>query len=498
MAQGSDLRSTAYRGVKWVAASNYTVQLIRFFTLLVLAGLIGKSEFGLLGIATMVIVVASHFTELGVGQALIWYRGEHPEEDTHAAIDTGFFMVLVMNGVVAVGIYLAAPHIAAFFDEPRAVAVIRVLNISLAFATLTIPARSLIEKSLRFKRAFVPEVVPTFVSSALAIALAAWFHNVWALVIGQITTTGLRLVLYTWAAGWLPRLRFRGQIARSLLGYSFPLLGAALLGSALMVGAPGVVGKLLGTAALGVYNLADRMAAFPFFAIIYVVGRVMFPVYAQIRDDHGALRASSAEAIKLITLASAPVCIGLAAVIPAAELVVYRGKWWDLPAPLAFMMLRSLQRSVGSVAGDIYKATGRPGIIQVFFGVRFVLELIFVSSGALLWGLAGAGLGELVASSLALGMELWAIHRRIGLTVASVLDAVKVPIVGACLAGIAANAAMLALGPEALGLGVGVLAGAAIYLAVIGSLERPMLRHLRDAILGSPAASPAPEPVGGG
>jgi O-antigen/teichoic acid export membrane protein len=225
---------------------------------------------------------------------------------------------------------------------------------------------------------------------------------------------------------------------------------------------------------------------------------VMFPVYTRIRDSRAALREGCAEAMKLITLASAPVCIGVAAVIPAAELVIFRGKWWDLPAPLAFMMLRTLQRAVGSMAGDIYKATGRPSIIQVFFGVRFLLEMIFVFSGAMLWGLAGAGLGELIASSLALGLEMWALRRRIGVTAGMVLDAVKVPVTAACLAGIVANVFLWrgALGPTVWGLAAGVAAGAAVYLSIISTLERPMMKNLRDAVLGRGAVAPAPESLG--
>ena len=58
---------------------------------------------------------------------------------------------------------------------------------------------------------------------------------------------------------------------------------------------------------------------------------------------------------------------------------------------------------------------------------------------------------------------------------------------GACLAGIAASLVLWRglLGPTPLGLAVAISTGAALYLCVIFTLERQMLRQLRDVIVGN-------------
>ncbi|MBN1478131.1 oligosaccharide flippase family protein [Candidatus Sumerlaeota bacterium] len=478
----SDLRATAYRGIKWSALAAYAGRFARLITLLILMALLDEGEFGVLAIASIVIVVSQVFCEAGVGQALIWHRGKH-SDDPSVAMDTGFVIVSVMNLTVITLMVLAAPWVAAFFNEPRAIPVIRVLLLAMALSSLTIVPRSMLERDLRFKRAVLPEVIPAIASGFVSIPLAILWHSVWALVAGQLTSAVIRLVLYAWAAGWRPRGRYDRQVGRDLLLYAVPLLGVALIGVFVLIIPSGTIGHLLGTEALGVFEIANRIASFPFFAIIYVVGRVMFPLYTRLRDDRQQLGMAIAETMKLIALTAAPLCIGLAVVIPAAELVVFQGKWWALPIPLALMLIRALQRAAGSVTGDALKAIGRPGLLQLVFTIRVAVLLPACITGALMWGLNGAVLGTLVSSTIVLGVEASLINRHIGLAPGAILDAIKVPLIAACLSGIAANVFLWKglLGPTALGLIVGIGAGAVVYALIILRWERPMLRDLARA-----------------
>jgi O-antigen/teichoic acid export membrane protein len=483
----SDLRATAYRGIKWSALAAYAVRFARLIILLILMALLDEGEFGVLGIASIVIVVSQVFCEAGVGQALIWHRGKR-RDDPSVAMDTGFGIVMAMNLTVIALMVVAAPWVAAFFHEPRATAVIRVLLIAMAFSSITIVPRSMLEKDLRFKRTLLPEVLPAIASGCVSIPLALQWHSVWALVAGQLTSATLRLILYTWAAGWRPRGRFDRQVARELLLYAVPLLGVALIGVFVLIIPSGTIGHLLGTESLGVYEIGSRIASFPFFAIIYVVGRVMFPLYTRLRDDRRQMSMAITETMKLIALTAAPLCIGLAVVIPAAELVVFQGKWWALPVPLALMLIRALQRAAGSVVGDALKAIGRPGLLQLVFAIRVAVLLPACVAGAMLWGLNGAVLGTLVSSTLVMGVEAALIHRHIGLAPGPILDAVKVPLIAAGLSGIAANIFLWKglLGPTTLGLIVGIAAGAVVYALIILRWERPMLRDLANAFRPPP------------
>lgn len=486
-----DLRATAYRGMKWSAVSTYTSRAIRMFALLVLAGLIGKAEFGLLQVATVIILITGQLSDLGIGQAMIWHRGKEGELNREA-FDTGSFMVMGINLFLIVLIYFSAPWIADFVENERATAVIRALIVCSFLNMLVIAPRAMIEKQIDFKRAFFPETIPAVISAVVSIVLALILRNVWALVAGQIASALTRAILYHWAARWFPRFHFQPALCAKLLKFSLPLVGAGLIGMAISVTPSALIVKFVDTTALGVYGLADRISAFPLYAITYVVGRVMFPVYAQLRDKPDDLRAGMREALRLITLFSSPVCIGMIAVIPAAELNVYHGKWWDLPLPLAIMMLFSYQRTIGSIAGDLSKAMGRTGLIQMFFGARLVALVPACTIGAFLWGLNGAVLGLWVSSTFGLFVEFRVIYHLSGIRAVDIFDGIKVTLSAGCVSAIVASIAVNkhVFGPTWFGLGVGVLAGAIVYFAIIVIYERPILSQVKRAVLGGRGAKP--------
>lgn len=488
-----DIRTSAYQGVKWAAVASYSTRLVRLAVLFVMMGLLGPEEFGLLGIASIVLAITSNFSELGVGQALIWHRGKHSDRDPALAMDTGLILVMALNLTVIALMMAGAPLISAFFQEPRATPVTRVLLIGLFLSTLTIVPRSMLERNLQFKAAVWPEVLPGIVSGLVSIPLAIVWRSVWALVAGQMVSYALRLALYWWTARWRPRLRFDRETCREMLGFGLSVLGASLIATVGGIFPPAVIGREVGTEALGVFNNAEKISAFPFFAIIYVVGRVMFPVYSRLREDSGSLRTAVAEAIKLIAVASVPLCIGGAVIFPALELQLFDGKWHEMYVPLLILMLYVLQRSVGSVTGDVLKAVGRPNLIQLLTLLRVGVTIPAVLAGVWLAGLNGAALGMLLAGTVSLVAELRIQRRFVNLGVAAVADAVKVPVAAGCLSAAVAAAftSPWLFGPTPAGLIGGVASGALVYLWALAHFERSLLRDVHASIFGKRATAAA-------
>jgi O-antigen/teichoic acid export membrane protein len=502
------LRSRIHSGIKWSAAAAYIRWGMRFFVLAILATLIDKREFGLLEIATVIILITQNFSELGIGQAIIWHRGHLADDPDStdaiaATLNSGFWIVVTLNMTLLVLAFFAAPLVAAYAQEPRATLVIQVLLISTIFGTLTIVPRTQLERDLAFRAAALPEVLPSVASGIVSIILAVMYRNVWALVAGQVVHAAMRFLLYAWAARWIPRMQFDGAVCKELLKFSMPLLGAGLINMMIAIMPTAIIVRMLGLEAVGVYGLAHRVAVLPLFGIIYVIGRVMFPVYTRFQNDLHGMRRGVVEALRLTTVIAAPVCLGIATIIPAAELVVYHGRWWDMPFPLAVLILLTLQRVVGSIAGDVCKATGRPGLTQLFFGVRLVVLVPACLLGGLGWGLNGAVIGVLLANTASLVLEVRKMHERIDLSPWEIFDAVKLPLAAAGLACTAAALVLnsMLLGPTIAGLVVGVGAAAIIYIWLMFTFERPMIWALRAAMFsrekpsGSVAAVAAHEPL---
>jgi O-antigen/teichoic acid export membrane protein len=107
-----DLYRKALRGGLWLMAERVTAQVLSFVRLLVLARLLPPREFGVLGIAMLLLQILETFTQTGFNAALV----QRKEEDVGPFLNTAW-TVNVLRGVVLFLIFVgAAPLAIQFFD----------------------------------------------------------------------------------------------------------------------------------------------------------------------------------------------------------------------------------------------------------------------------------------------------------------------------------------------------------------------------------------------
>jgi hypothetical protein len=115
------------------------------------------------------------------------------------------------------------------------------------------------------------------------------------------------------------------------------------------------------------------------------------------------------------------------------------------------------------------------------------------------WGVAGVAGGYAVAKWLLVLPDNWVTSRALGMSPLRALraGAVAVPIAAAAgLLAFALRAALVAAGtPAAARLVIVLLAGGAIYLALIWLAAPAVVRELRGLIGGRPRAHPAVDPA---
>ncbi len=107
----------------WTGAFQIGKSLLGFVISILLARRLQPSDYGLVGMVTVLIAIVSVFQDWGIGQAVIYFK-EDSEEDLAT-----YFTVTTATGVVlTVALFLCAPIVASFYREPRLMAIVRVLS----------------------------------------------------------------------------------------------------------------------------------------------------------------------------------------------------------------------------------------------------------------------------------------------------------------------------------------------------------------------------------
>ncbi|HPR65456.1 MAG TPA: oligosaccharide flippase family protein [Thermoanaerobaculia bacterium] len=103
----------------------------------------------------------------------------------------------------------------------------------------------------------------TIIEFIVAVTIALMTRSLWALVLGYLSGHATRTFTPFLIGGKVPGFRINMEIARSLVGYGKWIWGSSIIVCLIMLGDDIYVGKVLGAAALGIYQVAYYLSNTP-------------------------------------------------------------------------------------------------------------------------------------------------------------------------------------------------------------------------------------------
>ena len=316
------LSRKAVEGGVWVVASRFSTQFLALVKLIVLARILSPDDFGIMGIALMVVAVAERFSQTGLQQALI-----QKPLDIRDDLNLTWTFLLLRGLFLCLMIVLLAPWIAVFFHLPRAVPIIRVMGISLLVQSLGNIGIVYFHRELIFKKQFFYQFGGDAAEFVTALILALTLRNVWALALGLLAGRCMSSILSYALHAYRPRWSWNGRKLRALLSFgkwiSFSNIFIFISSFLDTI----VVGKLMGAASLGYYRIAYQISHMPSTEITQVVSQVSFPAFAKIQQDVDKLSQAYHRVLRLTMVSSFPVAILIAVLVPDFTTIFLGPKW---------------------------------------------------------------------------------------------------------------------------------------------------------------------------
>lgn len=468
----------AVQGVMWTYLSFAGGKLLLFISTVILARLLLPSEFGQVAFALLVIGYMETVGDFGVSSALIYER-ERPEEGANIA-----FVLSVATGLLWFGVaYSAAPLAADFFNDPEVVPILRVMAIVFLIKALGNTHDALLRRDLAFKKRIVPDFALALLKGlcSVAFALAGW--GVWSLVWGQIIGTAAATICLWAVMPWRPSLRASWATARRMLGYGSHIVSVNIVSAVVHHADFLIVGRMLGSAALGLYTIAYRTPEFFITMVVWVIGKVAFPVYSKLRDDAAALRTAFLATLRYLSLVTLPAGFGLAVIGDVLVSLFYGERWASAGLALQILAVAGALRSLGSHAGDVYKATGRPAILTKLGLLRAAVIVPATLWGAR-YGIVGVAVAQLVVTAASTLLNLYVAGRILSLPWTALLREFRTAAI-ACAVMVAALELALPLLrdlPDAAALAGAVCIGAAVYVGMLLLIGRDIIKEARAAL----------------
>lgn len=332
----SELKKKTVHGLAWNTIQNFTNHGVEFLLMLFMARLLGPKEYGLIGLTSVFIAISSTFVNSGFSSALI-----RKKNCTNDDFSTVFIFNLFISCLCYFILFIIAPYVSDFYNEPVLCPILRVLGLMLITQAFCAVQNTILTKNIDFKKKTKITVSKNIISGLIGLLCAFLGFGVWALVIQSLTASILFSIMLWSTTDWYPNMHFSKKSFKELFGYGSKLLISSLINTTYGQIYPIVIGKIFSAATLGNFSRARHWGSLGSKNLTAILGGVTFPVLAKIQDDDKRLENVYRRMIRTSCFVIFPIMIGMSAVAHPLTLV-FIGEKWEFSAYLLQILCFSM------------------------------------------------------------------------------------------------------------------------------------------------------------
>lgn len=387
----NSLKEKTINGMLWTFLQKFSGQLISFIISAILARILSPSDYGIVAIAGMFLILMSIFSDGGLGPALI-QKKEVDEED----YNTMFVTQLVVATFLYAIVFFLAPIFASFFkdvNQQLLTSIIRVMGLTMPLGALSGVQNSVVTRRLMFKWYFYTNFITLAVSGAIGLYMAFNGYGAWALVGQSISAIVTSTVVIFCLLDWHPKFHFSYQRFKPLFRQGLKYMGTSFIGTLTAQFRGYALGMKYSAADLAYYNRGEGIPNLLCNNIDQTIQGVLFPSLAKIQDDYPAVRSALRRAIRISTFILFPLLFGLAAVSDKVVIIVFSEKW---SPSIPFMQILCFVLAVGIMCNVNLQALRAIGKIGTILKMEFIkkpvmflmiLGTMLISPLAIAWGM---------------------------------------------------------------------------------------------------------------
>jgi PST family polysaccharide transporter len=267
-------------GVGWVASAVYINAVISFGGNIFLVRLLVPEDFGIYALAVSFLSLLFVISGFGSQESIIQCRAETIQD----LIPTAFWMTVGLGFGLAVAGSLLGLLLINSYGETVGVLIVLLSWLSLA-GMISGVYGAILRRELIYKPIALTQTIGTLTSFGLALLAAHSNWGIWSLFVRQATQTVLELVGFARASGYRLELKFDWQTARWIWDFGWKVMGNRI-GEVLFERMDKlVIGNFLGTAALGQYSIAYRLALIGHQFGYGVIHAVVYSTFARVQKE---------------------------------------------------------------------------------------------------------------------------------------------------------------------------------------------------------------------
>jgi O-antigen/teichoic acid export membrane protein len=398
-------------GISWNVSSSLIGQLIVFARSIVLARLLAPEDFGLFGMALTIVAAINALTTIGLDRTIVANKFDTKDE-LKTNLNVVWSAELIRSFVIALMVLISSFPISRFYGQPQLKLIVPVFGLVTLVQGFQNIGLVILRKEISFAKIFWYELATSVSGIALTVALALVMRSVWALVTGLLLTAIVRTILSYIFHSYRPHLAFEKFALRRVLNLGKFTLVIAVAAFATNMADNIMIGRLLGTAALGNYSLAFNIASAPIIILVFSLDAVFFPAYAEITSVQlKRLELAFTKVFSISLLIMLTITLPLLLLAEEIVQILFGDRWATAGTVLRVLALAIPLRGLAQMISTAFWGLNRPG--QVALGRTLEAAVFLTALYPLIkaFGLAGAAWAGVIAYAFACVSRLIVLNR---------------------------------------------------------------------------------------
>lgn len=389
------LKKQALTGVKWTFIQQFGVQGIGFIVSIVLARLLDPKEFGLIAMITIFIGIGGALLNSGLGSSLI--RSKKLDEEDYATV---FYFNLVVSVFIYFITYISAPYIAQFYNQPILIDLVRWLSLTFIINAFAIIQTTRLTKIMDFKTQTIVAIPSLIIGAAVGITMAYLNYGVWSLIGFNLVKTLANTIQLWIHSKWRPLWVFSKEKFKHHFNFGYKLTISSILDTIFTNAYHIIIGKFFPVAQLGFYQRANSVQMYPVGIISAIMGKVTYPLFAQIQDDNTRLKSVYKKILQMNIFILAPILIVAAVLAEPLFRFLLTEKWLPAVPYFQILVITGVLYPIHAFNLNILNVKGRSDLFLKLEIIKKVMIVIVISI-SIKYGIIGLLYGRIVTSIIA-------------------------------------------------------------------------------------------------
>lgn len=347
----SDVKKELKKGVLYTAIAKYSGILINIVITAILARLLTPADFGIIAIATVLIVFFDTISDCGIGPAIIQNKTL-----THEDFSCYFSLTLYMGVLLSLIFFLISSQIAKYYEDELLRPILQIISVAIFFRFANIVPNALLRREKRFRFIAIRTVSIQASCGIGAIVCAYCGVGVYSLLIPPVISAIL-LFIINYMEFTVPfTFRIKKISITKIFSYSLYQFLFSFINYFSRNLDKLVVGKVFGTAILGYYEKSYKLMMLPVGNLSHVISPAIQPIFSEYQNDKKWLYEKSIKIFELLAFIGFPLSILLFFCSKEIILIVFGEQWYGAVEPFRILSLSVGFQIVYSPQGAFFQS----------------------------------------------------------------------------------------------------------------------------------------------